>query len=101
MINLELKVETPEEATKDQKAEEVVEDSKLQTVQPVPSQPDKEDITNILEARSAARLKFAHDDKDIQEKLQEYLGLPIFDEVYERISRKSYIGTSNFLQLLY
>ena len=94
VINLELKVmsEKPEEGTSEQKAPEIVEDNKLQTVQPIQNEPNKEDSNTIIEARSSTRLKFVHEDKEIEEKLRDYLGLPIFDEVYERISRKSYIG---------
>lgn len=56
---------------------------------------ESNDVENIRKVRSVNQLKFLRNEENIEGKLQKYLGLPTFDEVYERINRKAYIG-SNF-----
>lgn len=77
-------------------------DMKLQSVQTIPPNLKALSTENVLRARSLNRLIFSHNEKDIDMKLRNYLGLPLFDEVYERISRKPHIGeflTNLFKQL--
>ena len=77
--------------------EEQTTDSEKQSHQRIECEPVAvEEDKKLQQARTENVLTFTQQDDDSSSKLQKYLGLPVFDEVYERHNRKAYNGTPNY-----
>ena len=86
-------IDHPSEENQSHEQKESRDDSTQQPNQRIEcNSPPTEEDKKLKQIRSAKILSFTQKDTDLPSKLQKYLGLPVFDEVYERQNRKSYHG---------